>query len=106
MIPVCRYGQAWADWREVGVIGDARTERLTLEEGEEVVAFNGQSDCDGWTLYLEVTTSTGRRWKQGHNWEESRYSLRRSPDLGGKLSYLSGRETSGDRVLCCHWTCG
>ena len=106
VIPVFRYGVAWADWREVGISGGGRTERLTLEEGEGVIALNGQSDSDGWTLYLDVTTSTGRRWQHGRQMEGSDYSLRPSPALGGRLSHLSGRETSGDRVLCCHWTCG
>ena len=120
MTPVCRYGQTWADWRKVGpgytvvrVVRDnyqkGRTERLTLEEGEWVTALTGQSgDSNGWTLYLDVTTSTGRRWQQGLQQEEDSgfsFSLRPSPALGGRLSHLSGRETYRDMVLCCHWTC-
>ena len=83
-----------------------RTERLTLEEGEWVTALTGQSDdSDGWTYYLDVTTSTGRRWQQGLQGEASVFSLRPSPALGGRLSHLSGRETYRAWVLCCHWTC-
>ena len=106
--PVCRYGETWADWRTVGIrYGDARTECLTLEEEEEVIAVTGQS-CDSYvgTLYLDVNTSAGRRWQQGRQREESRYSLRPSPAMGGRLSHLSGRDTDGDKVLCFHWTCG
>ena len=106
MIPVCRYGQTWAGWRRVGVKSVDRTERLTLEEGEWVTAATGQSrDSRGETVYLEVTTSTGRRWQQGRQVDHSVFSLPPSPALGGRLSHLSGRETLGAWVLCCHWTC-
>ena len=107
MIPVCRYGQTWADWRTVGSDDDGgRTERLDLEEGEWVTALTGQSyDSSGRTIYLDVTTSTGGRWQQGRQTEDSRYSQRPSPALGGRLSHLSGSETYGAKVLCCHWTC-
>ena len=111
MIPVCRYGQTWADWREVsyGSNGEGRTESLTLEEGEGITTLTGLSrDSDGWIYYLDVTTSTGRRWQQGLQQEEDSgfsFSLRPSPALGGRLSHLSGRETYRDMVLCCHWTC-
>ena len=108
VIPVCRYGQTWADWRNVsGMSGDKTEERLDLEEGEWVTALTGQSsDSYGWTYNLDVTTSTGRRWQQGCQEEYGDYSQRPSPALEGRLSYLSGRETSHTRVLCCHWTCG
>ena len=107
MIPVCRYGHTWADCRLVAGSSVARTERLTLEEGEEVTALTGESyDSTGGTLYLKVTTSTGRRWQQGRQMAASGCSLRPSPALGGRLSHLSGRETRQDWVLCCHWTCG
>ena len=109
VIPVCRYGQTWAAWRQVGWSygEEGRTERLTLEEGEGVTALTGQSgDSDGWTVFLDVTTSTGRRWQQGCQEEYGDYSQRPCPVLEGRLSYLSGRETSHNRVLCCHWTCG
>ena len=108
MTPACRYGQTWADWREVsyGSNGEGRTESLTLEEGEGITALTGLSrDSDGWVHYLDVTTSTGRRWQQEHKMEESYYSLRPSPALGGRLSHLSGSEKRLDTVLCCHWTC-
>ena len=106
MTPVCRYGQTWADWRQVaGSISGGRTERLTLEEGEWVIALTGKSsETYGGTLYLSVTTSTGRRWQQGRQLED--WSQRPSPALGGKLSHLSGRKTVEATVLCCHWTCG
>ena len=85
-----------------GSNGEGRTESLTLEEGEEVTALTGLSrDSDGWIYYLDVTTSTGRRWQQGLQQEDSAFSQRPSPALGGRLSHLSGRE----RILCCHWTC-
>ena len=109
MIPVCRYGQTWAAWRQVGWSsgGKERTESLTLEKGEGVTALTGQSgDSTGRTFYLDVTTSTGRRWQQGHQRQGSVYSHRPSPALGGRLSHLSGRESPGAWVLCCHWTCG
>ena len=107
VIPVCRYGQTWADWRKVGLSGGGRTERLTLEEGERVTALTGQSeDSNGRTWNLDVTTSTGRRWQQGRQGEDSSFSLRPSPALGGRLSHLSGSQTSRAVVLCCHWTCG
>ena len=107
MIPVCRYGQTWADWRKVAASSSGRTESLTLEEEEWVTALTGQSwDDSGNTIYLDVTTSSGRRWQQGGQEEYSFYSLRPSPALGGRLSHLSGTETVGDQVLCCHWTCG
>ena len=106
MIPVCRYGQTWADWRKVSPGRGDRTESLTLEEGEVVTALTGQShDSSGKTRYLDVTTSTGRRWQQGLQQEEDSgfsFSLRPSPALGGRLSHLSGRERD---VLCCRWTC-
>ena len=106
--PVCRYGQTWADWREVsyGSGGEGKTESLTLKEGEGVTALTGQSgDSDGWTVFLDVTTSTGRRWQQGRQREESDFSLRPSPALGKRLSHLSGSGTYEAKVLCCHWTC-
>ena len=114
MIPVCRYGQTWADWREVshgwrglGPSSGDRTESLTLEEGEWVTALTGQSfDITGGTRYLSVTTSTGRMWQKGCQSEASFYSLRPSPALEGRLSHLSGCGTRQDWVLCCHWTCG
>ena len=84
VIPVCRYGQTWADWREVGDTGGDRTERLTLEEGEGVTALTGQShDSTGRTYNLDVTTSSGRRWQQGLQREEGVFSLRPSSALGG-----------------------
>ena len=109
MIPVCRYGQTWADWRRVG--GDYGrkkwTERLTLEEGEEVTALTGECyDSLGYTEYLDVMTSTGRRWQKGSQMEDnSDYSLRPSPALGRRLSHLSGSETKYNMIFCCHWTC-
>ena len=107
VIPVCRYGQTWADWRQVSDWSGDKTERLTLEAGEWVTAVSGAShDSGGETFYLDVTTSTGRRWQQGSQEEDSDYFRRPSPALGGRLSHLSGRETDGNRVLCCHWTCG
>ena len=107
MIPVCRYGQTWAGWRRMDYGSGDRTERLTLEEGEGVTAVTGQSgDSTGRTICLALTTSTGRRWQQGHQLEDSRYSHRPSPALGGRLSHLSGSETDGDMSLCCHWTRG
>ena len=107
--PVCRYGQTWADWRVVGnrYGGEGKTERLTLEEGEGITVLTGRSrDASGRTDYLGVTTSTGRKWQHGREREDSDRSLRPSPALGGKLSHLSGSETKGARVLCCHWICG
>ena len=114
MISVCRYGQTWADWREVGTgragTGRAgRTERLTLEEGEVFTALTGKScDSTGQTFYLDMTTSTGRRWQQGGRplLSKDRREPRPSPALGGRLSHLSGRQTTRAWVLCCHWTCG
>ena len=104
MTPVCRYGQTWTDWRNVGSSSGGRIERLTLEAGEVVTALAGQSrDSNGFTYYLDVTTSTGRRWQQGQHVEED-WSQHPSPVLGGRLSHLSGRERRGT-VLCCHWTC-
>ena len=107
MIPVCRYGQTWAGWRKIAPGSDDGTERLTLEDGEWVTALTGQSyDSYGWTRYLDVTTSTGRRWQQGRQFDKrSDYSLRPSLALVGRLSHLSGRQTDEARVLCCHWTC-
>ena len=105
--PVCRYGQTWADWREVsyGSGGEGKTESLTLKEGEGVTALTGESrDSDGWTYYLDMTTSTGRRWQQGSQREDSLCSLPPSPALGGRLYHLSGSNKDMDKVLCCHWT--
>ena len=118
MIPVCRYGQTWAEWRQMcSSDGVGRTtERLNLEEGEGVTALTGQSSySSGGTHYLDVTTSTGRRWRQGYQEEEFGFSLRPSPDLGGRQHHLSGSKTVGTRflsetersqVLCCHWSRG
>ena len=100
MIPVCRYGQTWADWRRVGYISGGSTESLTLEEGEGVTALTGESDdSNGDTYYLDVTTSTGRRWQQGLQQEDSAFSQRPSPALGGRLSHLSGRDSRGPDPL-------
>ena len=83
-MPVCRYGHTWADWRHVSFSTGDRTESLTLEEGEWVTALTGQSsDSGGWTVYLSVTTSTSRRWQQGHQEENSDFSVRPCPALGG-----------------------
>ena len=78
-----------------------------MEEGEGLTALTGQShDSSGKTRYLDVTTSTGRRWQQGRQREDSDCSLRPSPALGGRLSHLSGRQKDAAGVLCCHWTRG
>ena len=108
VIPVYRYGETWAAWRQLTwVSGDGRTERLALEEGEAVTALTGQSDnSSGWTFYLDVTTSTGRRWQQGLQRKDSDFSQRPSPAPEGRLSHLSGREADNAWVVCCHWTCG
>ena len=80
---------------------------LTLEEGEGVTALTGVSDdFIGRTVYLDVTTSAGKRWKQGDQTQGSDYSRRAPPILGGTLSHLSGCKTIEARVLCCHWTRG
>ena len=65
-------------------------------------------DPSGGTVYLDVTTSTGRRWQQGLQRQDGvyDYSLRASLALGGRLTHLSGIETVGATVLCCYWTCG
>ena len=107
---VCRYGQAWAAWRLVGWSNgeEGRTERLALEEREEITTLTGQSaNSDGWTICLDATTSTGSRWQKGLQEEYGDFSKRPSPTLArGRLSHLSGSKTGMARVLCCHWASG
>ena len=98
-----RYGDRWADWRDVSLFSGEEVREVVLAPGEAISALTGYSyDRYGDTWSLGATTTSGAWGPWGDH--TPGYTLRPSPPRPGlTLALLSGSEEYQNYRLVCHW---
>ena len=105
----CRYGEDWAQWREISGFppksGNEATLDLGLDANLKITSVNGNSDNrDGGTWMLKAGVSDGSSWSHGRSPLHEDSSERPSPSSPPLvLSHLSGDTTYAAYILRFHW---